>query len=50
MKDDYIRLRLPKKEKAEFKDACWWQRESMGEVLRAAAKKYVKQHREKGIR
>ena len=48
--DPQIKFILSKKEKAEFKDACWWQRESMGEVLREAAKKYVKRHREKGIR
>ena len=47
MKDTQIILRLPKKEKAEFKDACWWQRESMGEVLRDAIKAYIKKHGDK---
>ena len=44
MKNDYIRFRLPKALKAEFKDKCWWQRESMADVLTAAIKLYLKKH------
>ena len=44
MKDDLLKFRLPKKLKADFKDICWWQRESMAEVLITAIKEYLKKH------